>query len=303
MRPLVRVDTVLDHHGIAAGAARNAVRSRSEHTETASNSRAAASSHWCQQRAGAALPLGLVPGAEHVVQVQQLRPAQADPAAPEVQPRLDVGDHHAIPADRRRRSPRRGPDGAAEVPAPSGRARQPAYLGERPDAGVVLVAGEGHHGHVVTRLDEALDLEVLAALPTLTTSIRRLVAVPEHGRHGRPTSSMTARMAAARSSRCRHVGTGYGPASRRGRGDTRIRARKSPPGTIVTWSASSSRKPATGVLTTGPRGREVLVDLDRVEAVGERGDDVRHHEHVGVLQVRRDRGVLAGAEEERTRRR
>ena len=48
----------------------------------------------------------------------------------------------------------------------------------------------------------------------------------------------------------------------------------------------------------GPGGGEVLVDLDGVEAVGELGDDVRHHEHVGVLEVRRDRGVLAGAEQD-----
>jgi len=44
----------------------------------------------------------------------------------------------------------------------------------------------------------------------------------------------------------------------------------------------------------------VLVQLDRVEAVGERVDDVRHDEHVGVLQVPDHLLAAAGAEQARS---
>ena len=44
-------------------------------------------------------------------------------------------------------------------------------------------------------------------------------------------------------------------------------------------------EPGHGGRDDGPPDRLILVQLDRVEAVGERRDDVRHDQHVGMLQV------------------
>ena len=123
--------------------------------------------------------LRLVPGAEHVVEVDQPATAQSDPALPEVHPGLHVRDHHAVPGDGIEEvvggvASRPGHE-CCSLPGPG----EATYVGEIPDARVVLVAGERYHGHVVTRLDEAADLEVLAALTALAVDVRRLVAVPE----------------------------------------------------------------------------------------------------------------------------
>ena len=79
----------------------------------------AASSRGDANAAGPALVLGVVPGAEHVVQVEQLGTAQTDPALPQVQPGLDVGDHDAIREGGRRRTPGRRPALSRTAPWPA----------------------------------------------------------------------------------------------------------------------------------------------------------------------------------------
>ena len=92
------------------------------------------------------------------------------------------------------------------------------------------------------------------------------------------------------------------PGSGSGAGSAAVTAstKSAPPATVMRAS-SASRKPATGGRHDRPADGLVLVELDRIEAVGERGHDVRHDEHVGVLQVADHLVAAARAEQQGAR--